>query len=174
MKRRVFLLTIAALLLLWLLGQINHYLAVWQVQVWCGGLLVTFAGLRMGYRTGATFSFIAGLLMDAGEPVAFGTQAFLLLAAHAFIFTIRNRTPREESVVGVVVALIANLGLYLTLCFLRINPGADASTAWMRAFADLIASQLALALIAPWFFAVQARLLTASGQPPRSLSHRTT
>jgi hypothetical protein len=172
MKRRVLILAFAALLLVWLLSQLNHYLALWQIQVWCGGLLVSFAGLRMGYRTGAASSFIAGLLLDAGEPVAFGTQALLLLAAHAVIFTIRNRAPREETVVGVVVALIANLGLFLSLCFLRIDTSLDPAGAWMRAFADLLVSQIVLAVIAPWFFAVQLRLLSASGNHPRELSHR--
>jgi cell shape-determining protein MreD len=172
MKRRVLILAIAALLLIWLLGQLNHYLAVWQIQVWCGGLLVAFTGLRMGYRTGATAAFVAGLLLDAGEPVAFGTQALLLLAAHAVIFTVRNRAPREEILVGVVFALIANLGLFLALCFLRIDTSFDPGAVWMRAFADLLVSQIVLAVVAPWFFALQIRLLAISGNHPRELSHR--
>ncbi|MET0262848.1 MAG: hypothetical protein ABW223_08110 [Rariglobus sp.] len=174
MKRRVLILTAAALLLALILGQINHYLAVWQMHIWCGGLFVAFAALRLGYRTGATAAFIAGLMLDAGEPVAFGTQGFLFMATHAVIFTVRARAPRDETVVGVVVALLANLGLFLALSFLRIDPAVETAHAWMRVFADLLISQVALALIAPWFFAVQTKLLEWNGTNLRDLSRRTT
>lgn len=173
MRRRVLTLTVAALLMCWLLGQLNHYLAVWQIQAWCGGLLVAFSGLRMGYRTGAASAFVAGLLMDAGAPVPFGTQALLLLAGHAVVFTVRNRAPREETIVGVVVALVANLGLFMALCFLRLDTSVAPAESWMRAFADLLVSQLAIAVVAPWFFALQSRLLAVSGLETRELSRRT-
>ncbi len=173
MTRRLLILTAASLLLALLLGQLNHYLAIWQLHVWCGGLFVAFVGLRLGYRTGASAAFLAGLLLDAGEPVAFGTQAFLFFAAHAVIFTIRARAPRDETIVGVMIALLANLGLFLALSFLRIDPLIEPAQAWMRVFADLLISQMVLVLIAPWFFAVQLRLLEASGTTARELSRGT-
>ncbi|MDF3059058.1 MAG: hypothetical protein K0R17_3273 [Rariglobus sp.] len=168
MKRRVLILTAASLLLVLLVGQLNHYLALWQMHVWCGGLFVAFVALRLGYRTGAASVFAAGLLLDAGVPAAFGTQGFLFLAAHAVIFTVRARAPRDETIIGVMVALFANLGLFLALCFLRMDSTMDPAQSWMRAFADLLISQIVLALIAPWFFAVQTRLLEANGTSLRA------
>jgi hypothetical protein len=172
MKNRVFILTVASLLLALVLGQLNHYLAVWQVHVWCGGLFVTFVALRLNYGTGAAAAFVAGLLLDAGEPISFGTQGLLFLATHAVIFNMRARAPRDETVVGVVIALLANLGLFLAMSFLRVDPIVEPARAWMRIFADLLASQIVLALIAPWFFSVQARLLELSGNSLRDLSRR--
>jgi hypothetical protein len=172
MQRRVLILTVASLLLTVICGQLNHYLAAWQLHVWCGGLFVTFAALRLGYRTGAIASFIAGLLLDAGQPVSFGTQGFLFLAAHAVIFTIRARAPRDATIIGVMIALIANLGLFLVLSFLRIDPSVKTEQAWLRAFADLLISQIAIALIAPWFFSVQTRLLEVTGTNLRDFSRR--
>ncbi|MBC8040259.1 MAG: hypothetical protein H7Y06_06940, partial [Opitutaceae bacterium] len=124
------------------------------------------------YGTGATAAFIAGLLLDAGAPVSFGTQGLLFLATHTVIFNMRARAPRDETVVGVVIALLANLGLFLALSFLRIDSLVEPALFWMRAFADLLVSQIALALIAPWFFSVQARLLEVTGNPLRDLSRR--
>ncbi len=173
MKLRVFLLSLASLLLVALLDQLNHYLGPWQLHVWCGGLFVAFTALRLDFRTGAATSFIGGLLLDAGAPVAFGTHALLFLAAHAVIFNIRARAPREETIVGVIFALLANLGLFLALSFLRIDASPDAGAAWMRVFADLLVSQLVIALIAPWFFAVQARLLQLGGIDVRGVSRGT-
>jgi rod shape-determining protein MreD len=172
MKRRVLTLTAASLLLALLLGLLNHYLALWQMHIWCGGLFVAFVALRLGYRTGAATAFIAGLLLDAGAPVGFGTQGFLFLAAHAVIFTVRARAPRDETIVGVMVALLANLGLFLALSFLRIDTAREPAQAWVRGFADLLVSQVVLALIAPWFFAVQTRLLEATGTHLRDFSSR--
>ena len=172
MQRRVLILTAASLLLTVIVGQLNHHLAVWQIHVWCGGLFVTFAALRLGYRTGAIATFIAGLLLDAGQPVSFGTHGFLFLAAHAVIFTIRARAPRDATIIGVMIALIANLGLFLVLSFLRIDPSIKTEQTWLRAFADLLVSQIVIALIAPWFFAVQTRLLEATGTNLRDFSRR--
>jgi rod shape-determining protein MreD len=175
MKRRVLILAAASLLLVLLLGQLNHYLALWQVHVWCGGLFVTFAALRLSHRLGATTAFIAGLVLDANAPVPFGTQAFLFLSAHAVIFTIRARAPREETLISVLIALVANLGLFLALSFVRIDSSIEPARAWFRVFADLLASQLVLALIGPWYFSVQARLLEATGANlRRDFSHRAT
>jgi hypothetical protein len=172
MKRRVLILVSASLLLALVLGQLNHQLATWQVHVWCGGLFVAFAGLRMAYGPGATAAFLAGLLLDANAPVAFGTQGFLFLAAHAVVFTLRARAPRGEVAVGVVVALLANLGLFLALGFLRIDEGGESARAWMRSFADLLASQVVLAVIAPWFFAIQQTMLERTAGTTRAYSSR--
>lgn len=172
MKRRVITLSAASLLLAVLLSQLNHYLAPWQIHLWCGGLFITFVALRLGHRTGATVSFLAGLLLDAQSPVPFGTQGLLFLAGHATIFAIRARAPREEPVIGVVIALIANLALFLALSFFRIDSALEPARAWLRGFADLLASQLLIVLIAPWFFAVQARLLGPINDNLRNFSRR--
>jgi hypothetical protein len=172
MKNRVLLLFAASLLLLLLLGQLNHHLAAWQLHVWCGGLFVAFAGLRVAYGVGASAAFLAGLMLDSTAPVPFGTQGFLFLAAHAVVFNIRARAPRDEVAVGVLVALLANLGLFLALGFLRIEAGADSARGWMRSFADLLVSQVVLALIAPWFFAIQQRLLERAAGTTRPFASR--
>ena len=170
MKLRVLLLSLAALLLVTLLAQLNHTLGPWQLHVWCGGLFVAFAALRLDFRTGAAAVFIGGLLLDAGSPVTFGTHALLFLAAHAVIFNVRARVPRDETIVGVIAALLANLGLFLALSFLRVDLGPDSGEAWMRDFSDLLVSQLVLVLIAPWFFAMQTRLLQLGGTQLRDAS----
>lgn len=173
MKLRVFILSLASFLLVALLAQLNHYLGPWQLHAWCGGLFVAFAALRLDFPTGATAAFIGGLLLDAGSPVAFGTHALLFLTAHAVIFNIRARAPRDETIVGVIAALLANLGLFLTLSFLRVDLGPDSGEAWMRDFTDLLVSQLVLALIAPWFFSVQTSLLSLGGTHLRDASRGT-
>jgi hypothetical protein len=172
MKCRVLILLFASLVLAFLVGQLNHLLAVWQVQVWVGGLFVAFAGLRIAYAPGAIAVFLAGLLLDAHAPVYFGLQGLLFLAAHAVVFTIRARAPRDEIALGVVIALLANLGLFLALGFVLITAGPESSQAWMRSFADLVVSQVVIALIGPWFFAFQYRLLELTAGNSRAFVRR--
>ena len=73
------------------------------------------------------------------------------------IFYGRLRFPREELVFGTVVALLSNLFLFLVLSFMLIGDNPRPADAWLRLFVDLIASQLVIALITPWFLSLQAQ-----------------
>jgi rod shape-determining protein MreD len=161
--RRLAIFSGASWLLVFLLGQVNHYLGAWALQIQFGGLLVTFAALRLDYRLGALAAFVSGLLLDASTPLPFGTQGILLMVAHAVIYRVRPRLPREELVVQVIVALVANVALWLALALINLTSSPAATEGWERAIGDLLVSQLILALIAPWFFAVQSRFLGWSG-----------
>lgn len=157
--------TFASLFLLWaIVAEVNHALTGVQLYLWIGGLFVTYAALALPLRSGLAASLLGGLLLDAAAPIAFGTHALLFAAAHAFIFNLRDRLPRDETTARVVVALFANLALFLVFSFLHIGRVPTPALVWPRLVADLVVSQLFLTLIAPWFFALQARLLAAADQ----------
>ncbi len=159
-------------LILWLLlAQVNHYLAVWQVHLWVGGLFVAFATLRLGVREGFGIVVIAGAVHDATSPVPFGLHILLFAIAHAVIVRLRNRFPREETVIGVLVALLANLGLFLVFSFTRLGDSPSPGLTWLRLFTDLLISQIVLAAICPWFLALQARALEITGAGLRTKQH---
>jgi rod shape-determining protein MreD len=159
MHRR-WLITLATMLLLWsLVAQINHHLAPYGVSLFAGGLLVTFGALRLGLRNGLFASMLTGLVIDALEPVPFGTHLLLFAGLHIVIYHLRTRFPREETVFGVVIALLANLALFLALSFATLGRQPAAGSAWLRLFADLGCSQLFIAVAAPWYFALQQRAL---------------
>jgi rod shape-determining protein MreD len=145
------------LLLIWLVGLANHYLAPGHVYLYAGGLLVTFAALRLDLRNGLTSTLLTGLAVDSLAPVPFGTSLALFGLVHAIIYTGRQRFPREEMVFGLVVALLANLFLFLALSFVLVGRNPHPGGAWLRLFADLLVSQLALGVATPWFLSLQAR-----------------
>jgi rod shape-determining protein MreD len=62
-------------------------------------------------------------------------------------------------VFGIVVALFANLFLVIALSFLLVGANPRPASAWVRIFADLLASQLLLLVITPWFLALQDRAM---------------
>ncbi len=145
------------------LAEANYMLGPWQLRLWLGGLLVAPSALRLDFQVGATAAFVTGLALDAAAPVAFGTQALLLLAGHVFLFHVRDRLARNENLVNMSSTLLANLALFLVLSFTQIDAAPAPGRAWLRLFADLLASQVVLALVTSWAFALHGRLLLAVG-----------
>ncbi len=147
-------------LLLWAVtAQLNHALAPWRLYVFVGALAVTLPAITLPLKTGLLASFCGGLFFDAVAPVSFGTHALLFALTHAVVFNFRDRVPRDDTLSRVVIALFANLGLFLIFSFTQVARSPAPASMWPRLFADLACSQVYLALIAPWFFAIQARAL---------------
>lgn len=161
--RRILVGFLAGALLHQLALQLNHALAGWQLHVWLGGLVVALPALRLAYREGTWIVGLTGLLFDSTTPVPFGLHAALFLLAHLIIHRVRARFATEENIVGVFIALIANLALFLVFAFGRFSVLPELGTLGLRLFSDLLLSQLLIALIGSWFFALQVRLLDLSG-----------
>lgn len=151
---------LANLLLWWLVGLANHYFANASLHFYIGGLFVVYSALRLDHRNGLIVIVLTGLMMDAAEPVPFGTSMLLLGFVHATLLYGRRRFPREGAVFGIVVALFANLFLIIALSFLLVGANPRPGSAWLRVFVDLLASQLLLAVLTPWFLALQDRAMT--------------
>lgn len=160
---RRFLALLIPLLVLWLVvSQVNHALAVVHVYLVLGGLFIVYTALTMPLRTGLLTSFAAGLLHDAHTPVTFGLQGVLFALVHAVVFHVRDRVPRDETVGRVVIALLANLALFLVFSFTQIGQLPSPAEVWPRLIWDLLWSQLAISIAAPWFFALQNRSLVVA------------
>lgn len=154
------LVTALTLLLLWtVVAQANHALTGLRLYLFAGSLFVTFAALKLPLRPGLAASLLGGLICDASSPVTFGTHFLLFALAHAVIFHLRGRIPRDDTVARLIVLLLANLALFLLFSFIQISRSPAPAAAWPRLIADLAASQVFLTLVAPWFFALQHRSL---------------
>ena len=160
--RRALVLFLTLLLLWALVAEVNHTLTGLHVYLFVGGLYVTYAALMLPMRAGLPASLLGGLLCDANAPVWFGTHMLLFAATHAVLFHLRNRLPRDDTLACVIVALLANLAIFLLFSFTQISASPSPARAWTRLLADLVCSQVFLALLAPWFFALQARALVVA------------
>lgn len=154
------LFTFLTLLILWtVVSQINHYLAVWHLYVFVGGLFITIPALRLPFREGFMATLMCGLLCDANSPAPFGTHLLLFALAHVLIHKSHHRVPKEETIVQVIVAFVVNLGLYFALTIVLSAGALHPGPVIPRLLFDLFISQLFLLLIAPWFFALQTKVL---------------
>jgi len=149
---------------LWVcVSQLNHYLAPLHLSLFVGGLLVSFSALRLDFRAGWWASLLIGLLIDSSSAVAFGFHGLIFVAAHVGIFNLRGRFPREETVFGLVVALLANLALFIVVTASLIHRSPAPFDMLPRLFLDLLASELVVLLVAPWFFSLQEHTLELVG-----------
>ena len=147
-------------------AEANSALSGAHVWLFAGGLYVAYSALMLPFRQGLAATILGGLLCDSVAPVAFGLHAALFAAAHVVVFSVRERLQRGETLVRVTVALLANVALFLVLSLARARHVPAGATAWPRMLSDLVWSQAVLALVAPWFFALQLRTLELAGAQP--------
>ncbi|HSY54218.1 MAG TPA: hypothetical protein VK785_07210, partial [Opitutaceae bacterium] len=100
--------------------------------------------------------------------------AFLFATAHTLIFSVRGRLPRDETLVSLFFALLANLGIFIALSLLLLARSPLPFGSWPRLLSNLLCSQVFLAIVAPWFFALQARTFALAGFELRNASRRHT
>ncbi len=165
---RWLLVLVANGLFIWLNALANHHLAPFAVHLYLGGALVTYSALRLDFRHGLIAVALTGLAFDALEPVPFGTHIVLLGIIHATLHSGRRQFPRDEPIFATVVALIANLFLFLALSFLLVGANPRPGEAWLRLFVDLLASQIVVAVVMPWFMALNGRLLARANLHPET------
>jgi len=163
MKRASLLIFLANALLWTLQSQLNHYIAPWNLTVFMGGLCVAFASLRLSSRDGTRALLLTGFWFDAATPVPFGLHVFLFLLAHTIISLLRSRIAREETLVGLLVAVIVNLTVMIAISAALLHRNPAPLEMWPRLVADSLISFCAIVLIGPWAFAFQERLLQMSG-----------
>jgi rod shape-determining protein MreD len=162
------LLVLVGNVILWaIVAQLDHYLSAWDVSVFAGGLCVSFAALRLSPREGYRALLLTGLWFDAAAPVPFGLHALLFLFAHAVIHSFRTRLAREDTLVGLLVAAIANLGLIVALTAGLLHRNPALWELWPRLSVDSLISFCAVILLGPWYFAMQEQLLAFFGAPLR-------
>ena len=157
--RRAFVIFLTLVLLWAVLSELNHLVTRQHIYFWIGGLFVTYSALVLSPRPGLLATLLAGLLCDASAPIPFGTHALLFATAHAIIFNIRDRVPRDDTAGRVIIALLANLSLFIVFSLFLITRLPFLAATWPRLIVDLICSQILIVLIAPWFFALQSAAL---------------
>lgn len=151
--------TLTLLLLQVLVAEANHELAPLHVHLFAGGLYVTLSALVLPLGPGLAASILGGLMCDANAPVAFGTHALLWALAHGVIHGVRARMDEGDPAFRLLVALFANLALFLALTSVEALRMSAPALHWPRLAADLGWSELALAIGGPTFFALQAQAL---------------
>ena len=170
--RQVLALFVCAAVLWAIVNQLNHYASPWALTVSVAGLFVTLPALRLPLRTGLACVLLTGLWLDAASPLPFGRHALLLGLAFCFVHRIRDRLPRTETIVAVVVALFVNLALFVVLAFLDLGSLPDPAAGGLRLLADLLLTQLLTVLVGPWFIALQTASLRLVGAPPAQIVSR--
>lgn len=196
MDPRWWVISLTNLLLVVLMGQINHGLSGYSISLFLAGLMVPLVATRLRLGSGLVVMLLSGFFLDASRPTLFGANSILLLAIFAGWCFWRARLPREGPATAIIGAMVANFILFVFQPLFvgaaavletqdpnlyhwqpllvqlkpfviesvraahRIATGAATTD---RIFIDLLASELAVALLAPWFVALQERALRLCG-----------
>lgn len=142
-----------------LVAQMNSALSGVHIWLFVDGLFLVYASLMARFWQGFAVAAVAGMVCDALTPVTFGTHTVLFTAAHGFVYNVRERVQREDTVVRIGVALAVNLGLFVALSLLRVRAQPLTASVWPRMLSDLLLSEGLIAVIGAWFFALQERAL---------------
>ncbi|MDR1789284.1 MAG: hypothetical protein LBR12_02870 [Opitutaceae bacterium] len=126
------------------------------LHLFCAGLFAAYGAFHLHPRAGFAGVFVIGLLMDARAPVPFGTQAVLLAALHTLLSAARDRVDRNSDTARILAAVLANLVFSLALALLCVR---RAALQPLPLLGDLLLSQALVALVTPWYFALQSRLV---------------
>lgn len=150
--------------LLWAItAQINHYLAVWHLNLFTGGLMIAYAALRFRSRIIWRVALPLGLWLDAASDAPFGMHAALLLLAGIIIHKLRGRKPRADLIFSVIVAVLANAALFVAAAAVFAIRGPAPSGMIPTLLLDFMLSGAFVLLVAPWYFALQTRALALAG-----------
>lgn len=147
-------------------GQINHHLAHTPliggtVYLFTVGLPVAFAALRLSLGQGLATTLATTLLAEAGLPLGHGVIILPAVACicltHALRVNFNRLNPSSAIVVTLAINLVLMVGITLAT---RVSTPADY---WGRMAADILLSQVVVALLTGWFFSAQIALLRTFG-----------
>ena len=165
------LVLIACGIVLWTITvQINHYLAPWHINLFTGGLVIAFPALRLPQRDIWRIALPLGLWHDAAAATPFGAHMLLFLLAAAFIRFYRARIPRADTIVGILTAILIALAIALAIRSPHLIP---AGIAWTLTLNTILSAAL-IALVTPWYFALQSRALVHIGINAHMQAEQTT
>lgn len=163
MNRRLGIVLLANVLLLWLVELIHFGLTRYQVTLLLPGLLLAFPALNFKPFPAVLAGALTGLWMDTASPAPFGLHTILFGFSIGIILQFRHRLHRENRTHGFILTHVLNLILGVVLAIFLGRGFYFDPAYWIRIAVDLLASHLILLLITPWFFQLQISALDLVG-----------
>jgi len=161
--RQPLILVICGIVLWTITAQLNHYLALWHLNLFTGGLILAYPALRLPWRDTWRIALPLGLWHDASTDATFGAYTLLFLLAAALIHNLRVRIPRTDTLVSIFTAILANTAILLLLSIALAIRGPIPAGIIKTLALDALLSAALIALITRWYFALQTHALIRAG-----------
>ena len=159
-------------ILMFLIGELNHVLSGYSLRLHLDVLLVLFFGLYLGIWPGLLYAALFGLLADARSPAGNGFFFIAYLLCWLFFVFGQRRIRRQSSAHVRWIAVLAQAAWLATLSLLMGDDLLTSGAYWIRVLTDTALSLALLYAIAwPWC-RFQHQMLYSLGwdleaQPPR-------
>lgn len=149
---RAILLFGANALLLYLGLLVNSALSASPIYLVLLGPMLVFPALYLRHQSYFICTLLTGLWVDAAFPVSFGLLTAGFVFAGAFVFQMRIRFRVEHNYHPILIAHGLNL-FYILLLTLFVGASSFSNTGfWLQVGLTVLASHVALLIVAPWFF----------------------
>ncbi|MEM0966038.1 MAG: hypothetical protein AAGJ81_07825 [Verrucomicrobiota bacterium] len=152
-------------LVLFIILELNSFIASYSLYITVGGIFVVYPALRMPLNTGFPVVLLTGALWDAITPAPFGLYLFVLGFLYAGLYLQRNRFRSRRTFHLAVVSLGTNFILLLVVSVWFLPSAAFFSYA-SRCAIELLLSEAVVVLLAYWIFDLQEVSVSLVGAQP--------
>ncbi|MBK1877495.1 hypothetical protein [Pelagicoccus mobilis] len=162
-KNRWILVATGHFVLLFFLGQANHYLSSVGVQLFLIGMLLSFSALELSYSQGVLSIAPICLIIDSKTPFPFGYNLIACLTLFTIAHILRSRVRREVTASALATSILLNIGAFAAYTFGAIRYLGIESLHFVPLSMNLLASTLVVTLFNRIFFDTQTGVLSIFG-----------
>lgn len=148
---------------LFIVSQVNHYLAPLGISLSLLALVVAFSALVLNIKQGILSLLPLCLVLEARSPLAYGAFFATTYILFGLIIGFRYQLRRESPMIGTLTAVTANVFVFLALTLATYLSPYRESISYPQTVANLIASSLVISLLARTYFASQLEVLEFFG-----------
>jgi len=148
---RISILFLLNLLLYFLAGELNFYLAQWSVYLHLDALLVVFFGLYVSRTSSLLFAAVLGGLAGATNPTAGGTYIIGYICLWMYFVWCQRRIRRQNSIHVRTVTAVGQLLWMLVLVLIDGTYQWGSAAYWGRLLTEMLLSCAVIYLLSwPW------------------------
>ncbi len=148
---RISILFLLNLLLYFLAGELNFYLAHWAVHLHLDALLIVFFGLYVSRTSSLLYTALLGGLAGAMNPLAGGTYIIGYVCLWMYFVWCQRRIRRQNSIHVRAATAVGQLLWMLVLVLFDGTYQWGSTAYWGRFLTELLLSTVVIYLLAwPW------------------------
>ncbi len=162
-KNRWLVVSMGHFIALFLITQLNYYLAIVSMNVIITGMLISYSALMLSYSQGLFSLIPIAFYLDSKSPLPFGSTLAITVALHSLVVGFRNRLRRESIPLGIFVSQSVNLLIFLGYSFFIASSPFGHTVNYFHTALNLILSSIVVAIVNQSFFVLQTEALSFFG-----------
>ncbi len=148
---------------LFIITQLNFYLATVSINVIITGMLISYSALMLNYSQGLLSLIPIAFYLDSKSPLPFGSTLAIMVALHSLVVGFRNRLRRESIPLAFFVSQLINILIFLAYTLFVAGSSFSQGVNYFHTGLNMIASLIVIAIVNQSFFVLQTEALAFFG-----------